>query len=132
MEGKLKVCAIKDMFTIWTVENSTDLRMNSRSAVNALDKTIGHCGHLAGYLLHTDKGSRGGFKRSSRDPRFWRCVMVSRQQAADRAVRPKLRSPGSSRFRRPVVAAFWEQIAKGPLAEEVTGVFDMAQSVGAR
>ena len=58
--------------------------------------------------------------------------MVRRQQAADRAVRPKLRSPGSPRFQRHVVAAFWEQIAKGLLAEEAAGVIGVAQAVGAR
>ena len=41
--------------------------------------------------------------------------MVRRQQAADRAIRPKLRSPGHPKFQRHVEAAFWVKIAKGLL-----------------
>lgn len=58
--------------------------------------------------------------------------MVRRQQAADRAVRPKLRSPGHPKYQRHVEVAFWEQIAKGLLAEEAAGVVGVAQAVGAR
>jgi IS30 family transposase len=51
--------------------------------------------------------------------------MVRRQQAADRAVRRKLRSPGHPKFQRSVMAAFWAEIAKGLIpieAAEVVGV----------
>ncbi len=58
--------------------------------------------------------------------------MVRRQQAADRAVRPKLRSPGHPKYQRNVEVAFWEQIAKGLLAEEAAAVIGVAQAVGAR
>jgi IS30 family transposase len=58
--------------------------------------------------------------------------MVRRQQAADRALRPKLRSPGHPKFQREVEVAFWEQIANGLLAEEAAGVVGVAQAVGAR
>ena len=58
--------------------------------------------------------------------------MVRRQQAADRAIRPKLRSPGHPKFQRHVEVAFWEQIAQGLLAEEAAGVVGVAQAVGAR
>jgi IS30 family transposase len=58
--------------------------------------------------------------------------MVRRQQAADRAIRPKLRSPGHPKFQRHIEVAFWEQIAKGLLAEEAAGVIGVAQAVGAR
>jgi len=58
--------------------------------------------------------------------------MVRRQQAADRAIRPKLRSPGHPKYQRHVEVAFWEQIAKGLLAEEAAGVIGVAQAVGAR
>lgn len=58
--------------------------------------------------------------------------MVRRQQAADRVIRPKLRSPGHPKFQRHVEVAFWQQIAKGPLAEEAAGVVGVAQAVGAR
>lgn len=42
-----------------------------------------------------------------------RCVMARRQQDADRAIRPRLRSPGHPKFQRHVEAAFWVEIAKG-------------------
>lgn len=58
--------------------------------------------------------------------------MARRQQAADRAIRPKLRSPGAPRFQRHVQVAFWEQIAEGLLPEEAAGVIGVAQAVGAR
>ncbi len=58
--------------------------------------------------------------------------MVRRQQAADRAVRPKLKSPGHPKFQRHVEVAFWVEIAKGPLAEEAAGVIGVAPAVGAR
>lgn len=48
--------------------------------------------------------------------------MVRRQQAADRAVRPKLRSPGHPKFQRGIEAAFWAEIAKGLLPIEAAAV----------
>jgi IS30 family transposase len=58
--------------------------------------------------------------------------MVRRQQAADRAVRPRQKSPGHPKFQRHVEVAFWTEIAKGLLAEEAAGVVGVAQAVGAR
>lgn len=58
--------------------------------------------------------------------------MVRRQQAADRALRPRLRSPGHPKFQRPVEATFWREIAKGSLPEEASLVSGVAQAVGAR
>jgi len=58
--------------------------------------------------------------------------MVRRQQAADRAIRPRLRSPGHPKFQRHVVVAFWEQIARGLLPEEAALAVGVSQPVGAR
>lgn len=58
--------------------------------------------------------------------------MGRRQQAADRAIRPKLRSPGHPKFHRPVEVAFWRAIAQGLLPEEASAVAGVAQAVGAR
>ncbi|WP_337007434.1 MULTISPECIES: IS30 family transposase [unclassified Microbacterium] len=58
--------------------------------------------------------------------------MVRRQQAADRAERPKLRSPGHPKFQRHVEAAFWAEIAKGLLPIEAAAVVGVAQAVGQR
>ncbi len=58
--------------------------------------------------------------------------MVRRQHAADRAIRPKRRSPGHPKFQRHVEVAFWEQIAKGLLPEEAALAVGVSQPVGAR
>ena len=58
--------------------------------------------------------------------------MARRQQAADRAIRPKLRSPGHPKFQRHVEAAFWAEIAKGLLPIEAAAVVGVAQAVGQR
>ena len=58
--------------------------------------------------------------------------MVRRQQAADRAIRPKLRSPGHPKFQRQVEAAFWAQIAKGLVPAEAAAVVGVSQPVGQR
>ena len=44
--------------------------------------------------------------------------MVRRQQAADRAIRPSMRSPGAPALRREVQRLFWIEIAKGLLPEK--------------
>ena len=61
-----------------------------------------------------------------------RYSMVRRQQAADKAIRPKLRSPGHPKFQRPVEAAFWGHMAAGLLAEEAALLVGVAPAVGAR
>ena len=58
--------------------------------------------------------------------------MVRRQQDADRAVRPKLRSPGHPKFQRQVEAAFWVEIAKGLLPAEAAAAIGVSQPVGQR
>lgn len=58
--------------------------------------------------------------------------MVRRQQAADRAVRPKLRSPGHPKFQREIESAFWAEIAKGLLPVEAAIAVGVSQPVGQR
>ena len=58
--------------------------------------------------------------------------MVRRQQDADRAIRPKLRSPGHPKYQRPVEAGFWMLIAQGFLAEEAAEQLGVAPAVTAR
>jgi IS30 family transposase len=58
--------------------------------------------------------------------------VVRRQQAADRAVRPKLRSPGHPKFQRHVEAAFWAEIAKGLIPAEAAAAVGVSQPVGQR
>lgn len=58
--------------------------------------------------------------------------MVRRQQGADRSMRPRLRSPGAPRFPRHLEAAFWAEIAKGPIPSEGAAVVGVSQPVGQR
>ncbi|MET0715088.1 MAG: IS3 family transposase [Mycetocola sp.] len=57
-EGKLYLCAIKDVYSNRIVGCSIDSRMKSRLAVNALNNTAARRDHVAGCVLHTDRGSQ--------------------------------------------------------------------------
>jgi len=57
-EGKLYLCAIKDVFSNRIVGYSIDSRMKSRIAVNALNNAVARRGDVAGCVLHTDRGSQ--------------------------------------------------------------------------
>jgi IS30 family transposase len=58
--------------------------------------------------------------------------VVRRQQAADRAVRPKMRSPGHPPFDRELERLFWIEIAKGLLPAEAALAVGASQPVGQR
>jgi len=58
LEGKLYVCAVKDVFSNRIVGYSIDSRMKSRIAVNALNNAVSRRGDVAGCVLHTDRGSQ--------------------------------------------------------------------------
>ncbi|WP_406337562.1 DDE-type integrase/transposase/recombinase [Streptomyces sp. NBC_01620] len=64
-EGKLYLCAIKDVFSKRIVGYSIDDRMKSRLAVAALDSAVARRDNVAGCILHSDRGSQGGFNWSS-------------------------------------------------------------------
>ena len=57
-EGKLYLCAIKDVYSNRIVGYSIDSRMKSRLAVAALDNAVARRGDVAGCILHTDRGSQ--------------------------------------------------------------------------
>ena len=61
-EGKIYLCAIKDVWSNRIVGYSIDSRMKSRLAVAALDNAVGRRGvdggEVAGCILHTDRGSQ--------------------------------------------------------------------------
>lgn len=57
-EGKLYLCAIKDVWSHQIVGYFIDSRMKSRLAVAALDNAAARRGDLAGCILHTDRGSQ--------------------------------------------------------------------------
>jgi transposase InsO family protein len=57
-EGKLYLCAIKDVYSNRIVGYSIDSRMKSRLAVAALNNAAARRGDVAGCVLHTDRGSQ--------------------------------------------------------------------------
>ena len=57
-EGKLYLCAIKDVFSNRIVGYSIDSRMKSRLATTALHSAVARRGQVAGCILHTDRGSQ--------------------------------------------------------------------------
>ena len=57
-EGKLYLCAIKDMFSNRIVGYSIDSRMKSRLATTALSNAVARRRDVAGCILHSDRGSQ--------------------------------------------------------------------------
>ena len=58
-EGKLYLCAIKDVFSNRIVGYSIDSRMKASLAVSALDDAVARRdGDVAGCILHSDRGSQ--------------------------------------------------------------------------
>ena len=57
-EGKLYLCAIKDVWSNRIVGYSIDGRMQARLAVVALDNAVARRGDAAGCVLHSDRGSQ--------------------------------------------------------------------------
>ena len=55
-EGKLYLCAIKDMFSNRIVGYSIDSRMKSRLATQALNSAVARRGEVAGCVVHSDRG----------------------------------------------------------------------------
>jgi putative transposase len=57
-EGKLYLCAIKDLFSNRIVGYSMDSRMKSRLATQALAGAVARRGQVAGCIVHSDRGSQ--------------------------------------------------------------------------
>src|SRR5699024_11384895 len=55
-EGKLYLCAIKDVFSGRIVGYSISDRMKARLAVNALDNAMSRRRDAAGCIVHSDRG----------------------------------------------------------------------------
>src|SRR5262249_37528336 len=58
VEGKLYLCAVKDVCSNRIVGYSIDTRMKSRLAVTALTNALARRGDVAGCVVHTDRGSQ--------------------------------------------------------------------------
>ena len=57
-EGKLYLCAVKDVFANKIVGYSIDSRMKSSLAVRALENAVQMRGDVAGCVIHSDRGSQ--------------------------------------------------------------------------
>lgn len=57
-EGKLYLCAVKDVFANKIVGYSIDSRMKSSLAVNAINNAVAMRGDVAGCVVHSDRGSQ--------------------------------------------------------------------------
>lgn len=57
-EGKLYMCAIKDMFSNRIVGYSIDSQMTSRLATTALHNAVARRGDVAGCIVHSDRESQ--------------------------------------------------------------------------
>ena len=57
-EGKLYLCAVKDVYSGRIVGYSISDRMKARLAVNALVSAVSRRGDVAGCLVHSDRGSQ--------------------------------------------------------------------------
>ena len=96
-EGKLYLCAIKDVFADRIVGYSVDTRMKSRLAVRALENAVARRDDVAGCIVHSDRGSQF---RSRKFPRW--PVMASSGRWAGSVPRATTRpwSPSSASYRR--------------------------------
>ncbi|MFF8036370.1 IS3 family transposase [Streptomyces sp. NPDC016626] len=57
-EGKLYLCAVKDVYPGRIVGYSIDSRMKCRLAVRALESAVARRGQVAGCIVHSDRGSQ--------------------------------------------------------------------------
>ncbi len=57
-EGKLYLCAVKDVFSNRIVGYSIDSRMKSRLAVDAIENAVARRDDVAGCIVHSDRGSQ--------------------------------------------------------------------------
>lgn len=69
-EGELYLCAVKDVFSNRIVGYSIDSRMKSRLAVAALTMAVARRNPV-GTVVHSDRGSLGGFNRLSQHLVIW-------------------------------------------------------------
>lgn len=147
-EGKLYLCAIKDVFSNRIVGYSIDSRMKSQLAIRALHSAVARRGDVAGCILHSDRGSQGGFNWSSQHldrggVQQWRRRIGPRRQVMYPRVRVgsgvrigrcvrRMRSPGRPEPSRAVQRQFWGLIATGITSAEAALKVGVSVPVGVR
>lgn len=65
-EGKVYLCAIKDLFSNRIVGWAIDSRMKARLVVAAVEMAVARRGDVAGCLFHTDRGSQFRARKTQR------------------------------------------------------------------
>jgi putative transposase len=94
-EGKLYLCAIKDVYSNRIVGYSIDTRMKASLAVSALRNALALRAPAPGLVVHSDRGSQGGFNWSSQrfdgEVERWGVCSVSRMSGPT-VVRSRLRA----------------------------------------
>ncbi|MGO4258967.1 IS3 family transposase [Marmoricola sp. RAF53] len=65
-EGKLYLCAVKDVYSNRIVGYSISDRMKSRLAVTAIDSAVARRGEVAGCIVHSDRGSQFRSRKAQR------------------------------------------------------------------
>lgn len=65
-EGKLYLCAVKDVFSNRIVGYSISDRMKARLAVDALESAVTRRGDVAGCIVHADRGSQFRSRKQAR------------------------------------------------------------------
>jgi putative transposase len=65
-EGKLYLCAVKDVYSNRIVGYSISDRMKSRIAVSAIDSAVARRGEVAGCIVHSDRGSQFRSRKAQR------------------------------------------------------------------
>lgn len=65
-EGKLYLCAIKDVYSNRIVGYSISDRMKARLAVSALENAVARRGDVAGCVVHSDRGSQFRSRKQAR------------------------------------------------------------------
>jgi transposase InsO family protein len=73
-EGKLYLCAIKDVHSNRIVGYSIDSRMKSRLAVRALHNAVAMRGDVTGCVVHSDRGSQFRSRKFVRELRHHRMI----------------------------------------------------------
>lgn len=73
-EGKVYICAVKDVWSNRIVGYSIADRMTSQLAVDAVESAVARRGSVAGCTLHSDRG--GQFRSRKLQQSLWRHQMV--------------------------------------------------------
>src|SRR4051794_32967777 len=130
--GFVYLAAILDAWSRRVVGYAISRSIDARLTIAALDAAVRSRAPPAGCVHHSDRGSQGGFKRSSQ--RLTEEVaMRIRKRRSDRSGRAPLLSSG-----RPPVATrdqrrrFWAAIAAGLVSEEAAIKAGVSQAVGTR